>query len=426
MKKNVLVFPCGSEIGLEINRSLKFSTHFTLFGGSSVSDHGEFVYENYISDMPFVNDKRFIEKLNEQIKNNNIDYIFPAHDDVALRLARAHNEGAINCSVIGSPLEACEIARSKLSTYKFFRNIIKTPKVFSNINEIKTSDLPIFLKPDVGQGSKGVHLAKSLEEADFYYKENKHLLLLEFLPGKEYTVDCFTSHEGRLLFCEGRERSRIMNGISVRSSIHQDKRFLEIAQKINKQLTFRGVWFFQLKENKRGELVLLEIAARVAGTMALARAKGINLPLLSLFDAMGLKVNIIENKDKLEIDRALENRYRHSIKYKHVYIDFDDLLILNKKVNPQVVAFIFQSRNNGITIHLITRHKAILENTLKEFRLAEIFDEIILLKEGDKKSAYIKDKNSIFIDDSFAEREEVQKKLHIPVFDAHMIESLME
>jgi hypothetical protein len=38
MKKNVLVFPCGSEIGLEIHKSLSYSTHFTLVGGSSVDD----------------------------------------------------------------------------------------------------------------------------------------------------------------------------------------------------------------------------------------------------------------------------------------------------------------------------------------------------------------------------------------------------
>ena len=51
--KNVLVFPCGSEIGLEIHNSLKYSKDFKLYGGSSVDDHGKFVYENYISGHPY-------------------------------------------------------------------------------------------------------------------------------------------------------------------------------------------------------------------------------------------------------------------------------------------------------------------------------------------------------------------------------------
>jgi hypothetical protein len=60
-----------------------------------------------------------------------------------------------------------------------------------------------------------------------------------------------------------------------------------LANKINKKLHFRGVWFFQVKENINGDLSLLEIAPRVAGTMALSRLKGVNLPLMSLFDFSG-------------------------------------------------------------------------------------------------------------------------------------------
>ena len=60
MKKNILVFPCGSEIALDIYSSVEYSTHFNLIGASSVEDHGSFVYENYISDIPFITDESFI------------------------------------------------------------------------------------------------------------------------------------------------------------------------------------------------------------------------------------------------------------------------------------------------------------------------------------------------------------------------------
>ena len=61
MKKlKILVFPCGSEIGLEIHRSLKYSVHIELLGGSSVEDHGKFVFENYIGKIPFIDDSDFI------------------------------------------------------------------------------------------------------------------------------------------------------------------------------------------------------------------------------------------------------------------------------------------------------------------------------------------------------------------------------
>ena len=44
---NVLVFPCGSEIGLEIHAALRHAKDIRLHGASSVDDHGEFAYRRY-------------------------------------------------------------------------------------------------------------------------------------------------------------------------------------------------------------------------------------------------------------------------------------------------------------------------------------------------------------------------------------------
>ena len=425
MKKNVLVFPCGSEIGLEIHRSVSSSTHFKLIGGSSHDDHGKYVYESYVNNIPFVDDSNFIEHLNKIIKENNIDYIFPAHDSVVLRLAQAKSRMELACEVITSPIETCEITRSKGETYKKFISKIPTPVVYEN-SDYEKLQFPVFLKPDVGQGSKGTQLVSNQKELDFYIEKDPSLLVLEYLPGKEYTIDCFTDAKGRLLFCEGRERARISNGISVSSNTVSDSRFAKLAEVINTNLIFKGVWFFQVKENREGELVLMEIAPRVAGTMGLERARGVNLPLLSLFAANGYDTQIFMNSYNVTIDRALENRYKHNIHYEHVYIDFDDLIIFNGKVNPTIISYLYQCLNNGKVLHLITRHKANLENTLAKYRLTNIFDELILVKDDEEKAAYITDKNAIFIDDSFAERKKVYDICGIPVFDAHMVESLME
>lgn len=51
---------------------------------------------------------------------------------------------------------------------------------------------------------------------------------------------------------------------------------------------------FQLKRRENGQLVLMEIATRVAGTMEYQRSFGVNLPLLSLYNALGIPVSIIK------------------------------------------------------------------------------------------------------------------------------------
>lgn len=426
MKQNVLVFPCGSEIGLEVYKSLCFSTHFNLTGGSSVNDHGRFIYENYIGGIPEVSSSNFISGINTIIRKLKIDFIIPAHDSVVLKLSQAKANGQLNCDVITSPVETCEVSRSKLKTYNKLKHAIPTPRVYKTREELKASDLPIFMKPDVGQGSKGTYVAKTLEDVAYYLKNDPSLILLEYLPGTEYTVDCFTDKKGKLLFCEGRKRQRTSNGISVNSFTVNDDRFANVAHKINGSLRFRGVWFFQVKESANGELVLMEIAPRIAGTMGLVRCKGVNLVLLSLFDALGYDVGVFENNYSMVIDRALQNSYNHDIEYNHVYLDLDDLVIFEDKVNPAVMAFVYQCVNKGIKIHLLTKHKKNLSHTLELYRLAGIFDELILVQNDNEKGDFIKEKDAIFIDDSFAERKKIHDSLGVPVFDAHMIESLME
>jgi len=205
--------------------------------------------------------------------------------------------------------------------------------------QVTENDFPLFLKPDVGQGSKGTKKVETKEELINNLKKDH--LILEYLPGEEYTVDCFTNFKGDLLYCSGRSRSRILNGISVNCKEVIDNEFIELAKKINEKLEMNGAWFFQLKRRNNGELVLMEIATRIAGTMEFQRGYGVNLALLSLYNALEINVSIIKNNYNLEFDRALAGKFKIDIDYDTVYIDFDDTIIINQKVNDNAIAFLY-------------------------------------------------------------------------------------
>ncbi|MBT0663401.1 ATP-grasp domain-containing protein [Geobacter pelophilus] len=420
---NVLVFPCGSEIGLEIYNSLKYSIHVSLYGASSVvSNHGKYVYDNYTDGLPYVDSPEFLDRINALIDGNKIDYVFPAHDSVLLKLSNERQ--GLHAHLITSPQETCAICRSKKATYEKFNALLPVPTVYTM--DAIDSILPVFMKPDVGQGSKGTHLAVSRGEAEFYLAKDPTLLMLEYLPGKEYTVDCFSDRNGTLRFAGARERIRISNGISVDTKPIVNDTFKRLATIINDNLCFRGAWFFQVKENWAGDLTLLEVAPRIAGSMGLYRSLGVNFALLSLFDAQGLDVDIMINSYGIEMDRALANRYHTDLKFEHVYIDLDDCIIKGGRVNPLIVAFLYQCIADSIKIHLITRHNGELKATLVQYRLDALFDTITHLNREDLKSSYLKERNAIFIDDSFSERREINKALGIPVFAPDALECLMK
>ena len=128
----------------------------------------------------------------------------------------------------------------------------------------------------------------------------------------------------------------------------------------------------------------------------------------------------------MEVDRALCNRYRHTIEFDTVYIDLDDTLIFRDKVNAELIRFVFQCIGRGIPIKLLTRHRGDLAHTLSKYRLAHLFDAVIHIGEDEKKSSYIPEPTAIFVDDSFAERMEVARLCGIPTFDCSMIEVLTE
>lgn len=425
MKKNILVFPCGSEIALDIHSSVEYSTHFNLIGASSIDDHGKFVYENYIPDVPFVTDPAFIPFMANIVQEYNIDAIYPAMDLVITILKE--NEYKLGCKVIAPIAETTKISLSKDLTYERLKGIINIPRTY-NDTVIDANEFPVFVKPKIGYGAKGTKRIDNQEELDTFIEGKTNLLILEYLPGEEYTVDCFTDKDGNLLYSAARKRNRIKDGISVNTFfVENQKEFAEIASKINASIIFRGAWFFQVKRDKNGSLCLLEIASRLGGSSLLSRAVGVNFALLTLFDAFGYKVSVFKNDYSVELDRALENRYKTSLTFDSVYCDYDDCLILDKtKVNHRLVSFLYKCINENKQIYLLSKHEGSnLYEELRYFRLLQIFDEIIHLDKDEDKAKFIKSSNPIFIDDSNSERFNIKSKLNIPVFSPDMIDVLL-
>jgi hypothetical protein len=424
MKKNILVFPCGSEIGLDIYSSVCYSTYFHLIGGSSVDDHGKFVYEDYIPNIPFANSSDFIPAMAKIVKERNIEAIYPAMD-LVITILKEHEE-ELGCKVVASPVETTQISLSKELTYKKLEGSVLIPRVFDPQN-VPVDEYPVFAKPKVGYGAKGTKKLSNQDEVNSFVKGKDDLLIVEYLPGEEYTVDCFTDREGHLLYSAARKRNRVKDGISVNTFFvdNQDE-FTSIAEVINSKIEFRGAWFYQVKRNKAGELCLLEIASRLGGSSLLSRAIGVNFALLSLFDIFDYNVSITKNDYKVELDRALENRYKTNLFFDSVYCDYDDCLILEKKyVNVELVKFLYKCINEGKKIYLLSKHDGNLKQELEKFRLNHLFDEVMHIEKEADKADYIKAKKSIFIDDSNAERVNIKSKLGIAVFSPDMIDVLI-
>lgn len=422
--KKVLIFPAGTEVAFEIYNALKYSKFVKLYGATSVADHSEFVFKNLISGLPFVDNPRFIECMNDVIDKEGIDCVYPAHDSACVILSKHALE--IHAQVIISDYDTVRICRSKTATYEYFRAEPFIPIVYHSISEIK--QYPVFVKPDVGQGSKGANKISSETELESILEKNPSQVICEYLPGAEYTIDCFTDRHGCLRVAKFRSRERIRMGISVHSRLlNINEEIKEIAEALNQRLNFRGVWFFQVRENADGEYRLMEVSARVPGTMGITRNSGMNLVMMTLFDYWGYDVRLIDNEYDITVDRAFYSAYRLECQYEYIYLDFDDTMVINGKVNADLMRLLYQEKNKKKKIILLSKHRENIYNTLKKYGISKwLFEEIIIIPEGKEKSDYIIEEKAIFIDDSFAERENVHIKCGLPVFDVDMVEALVD
>ena len=61
-------------------------------------------------------------------------------------------------------------------------------------------DLLPISKPDQGNGSKGAVLVDSPAQLDSLRDRIETLMISEYLPGAEFTVDCFTDRHGVLRY----------------------------------------------------------------------------------------------------------------------------------------------------------------------------------------------------------------------------------
>ncbi len=264
----------------------------------------------------------YVKSLIELCEKNNIHAILPLVTKELIPLAN-HKETfeKKGIRVLVSSASSLEIANDKSKTYQFLEwrgipvpeyRVIETLDQFTNaVKELGFPEKEICFKPSASNGSRGFRiLSKKVNELDllFNYKpsagylqiEDAHrilssgnfpeLLLTEFLPGEEYSVDCL-AHNGETLIMIPRLRKKMINGISVEGEIVQDHLILEYCRNIIFALKLHGNIGIQIKRSANGIPLLLEINPRVQGTISACLGAGVNLPVLAVKKEMGIPID---------------------------------------------------------------------------------------------------------------------------------------
>ncbi len=115
------------------------------------------------------------------------------------------------------------------------------------------------------------------------------LLVSEYLPGPEFSVDCVAKN-GVPLIIVPRLRSSMKEGISVAGEFIQHKEIIKYCEEIIKLLHLHGNIGIQVKQAEDGKYKILEINPRVQGTISAGLGAGINLPLLAIYSELNMNI----------------------------------------------------------------------------------------------------------------------------------------
>ncbi|HIT70448.1 MAG TPA: ATP-grasp domain-containing protein [Candidatus Scatovivens faecipullorum] len=419
MRKRVLVLNCGTLASTDINMALRNNEEYEIWGASTSKNHGIYVYKNYIDNIPNISNPEFINILNEKIREYNFKFILAPHEDLALFLQENRNK--INACIVCSNYETSLLCRYKSKTYEKMKEYDFIPKVYKK-EEVK--NYPVFCKKDTDQGGRHAYKIENEDELKMYAKAD--MIICEYLPGEEVTVDCFTNKKRNLVFCNPRAADRILAGIDVHARrIDLTPEIKYIAESLNKEIEFRGYWFFQIKKAANGKFKLLEIATRLPGSFSLSRCLDVNLPLMALKDFDEQDVELTFNNVEIEADKQFFGKYKLGIDYDSVFIDFETCFEKIKKVDTFFMMYLYQCINKNIKINLLTQDEKKTEEFLTKNKIDKnIFNNILEVKRENIKSLLTK--NSIFISNDDNLKNVLRKEVNENCFSNNIIECLID
>ena len=228
----------------------------------------------------------------------NVHVVLPLVTKELIPLAKhKKNFDQLGTRVLVSDADSLDIANNKSRLYQFLEwrgiavpgyRVVETTNQFDTaVKELGFPGKRVAFKPSISNGSRGFRiLAHDISEHDllFYEKPNStyisladaqrilsvkpfpELLVTEYLPGEEYSVDCLVDH-GQPRLVVPRLRKKMINGISVEGTFVKDENIISYCSEIIQELQLHGNIGIQVKKSDQGKPLIVEINPRVQGSI---------------------------------------------------------------------------------------------------------------------------------------------------------------
>lgn len=282
MTFRVLVTGAGGPAGVAVIRSLLRRDDLTVFAADMDGwasgiylvppEHRRLVPPGRADD--------FVPALARMVADDRLDLVVSTVDVELIALASRRHElapavlAAPSAETLADTLDKLTLARRCASTGLVPRTLPAGPEALA-----ADWEFPVFAKPRQGAGSRGVRMVADMT-ALRALPTDQDLIVQEFLPGEEYSVDVIADASHRVIAAVPRTRARVDSGVAIAGRTVHDPELEEAAGRIAEAIGLVGVANVQLRRDRTGRAVLLEVNPRFPGALPLTIAAGVDIPSL--------------------------------------------------------------------------------------------------------------------------------------------------
>jgi carbamoylphosphate synthase large subunit len=297
---------------------------------------GRFFVDSFYSiTASFDDETKYISELLDICEKEKVDVVLPCGNEDCLAVTKnIQLFDNRNITVVSSSHAILVEAFDKLNVYTKIQKV--SPQFAPKFYEIKNVDdfvlyakrlgypeKKLVLKPRHGRGGRGVYIIEP--EVDFrailqrkpegiysynmvleMIRENfEEFLLMEYLPGEIYSVYCLCNDGKSDIIIPhfrmwGNASNTLIGTVNLRSDI------IEGVRKINQTFGFNYCINYELKIDDKGSPKIFDLNPRLAASVAIFRNIGINMPYLSIRQALGETVSVPEIKEGVVMMRYLK------------------------------------------------------------------------------------------------------------------------
>jgi carbamoyl-phosphate synthase large subunit len=297
MTMTVLVPGAGGAAAVSTIKALRIGD----FEGRIVSSDAEPLSAGfYLSDgfrvVPKASQPGFFPAVKRLIEEEKITVILPTSGfDIYEYAKRKPELTAMGVVVAMSDPDAMSTCANKWEFYLKTHGAFPLPE--TSREPLAWTRFPCFVKPTFGKGSRNAYRCETRDELEFHVAHHKDLLVQDYLPGEEYTVDVLSDLAGTPLLAVPRVRLETKEGISSKGRVQRDPEIERLCLEMARHIGLKGPTCMQLKRDVDGRLKFLEVNPRIAGGSMFTTLAGVNIPKLLVDMIAGMELALPTAKD---------------------------------------------------------------------------------------------------------------------------------